>query len=164
MKRYIISLCLISATALVWCNFSSADETNQITATAENTKPANLQAEIVRAKTENKLLLLEFGSSDACPPCILFEREVASRPEFQAYENSNLVFVRIDLPFYKPLPPENTATNNILQRQFDINPLPTFIALDREGKEFWRQEGITRDQFTPKAFIALIESVKAKQK
>ncbi|HXI72222.1 MAG TPA: thioredoxin fold domain-containing protein [Verrucomicrobiae bacterium] len=164
MKRYILSLILISVTVWVWCNFSSAGETNQVVATAASTVPVNLAAEIARAKAENKLMLLEFGSSDTCPPCILFEREVASKPEFQAYEKSNLVFVHIDFPFYKPLPPENTATNNLLARQFDVNPLPTFISLGRDGKEFWRQEGIKQQQLAPKEFIALLESVKAKQK
>jgi thioredoxin-related protein len=164
MKRYILSLFLILATVWVWCNFSSAVETNRVAATAINTIPVNLPAEIARAKAENKLLLLEFGSSDACPPCIVFQQQVASQPEFIAYAKTNLIFVRLDYPMRSELPPDVLAANMALAQQFDAYGYPTFIGLDHEGKEFWRQEGIARDQMTPKTFIALIESVKAKQK
>ena len=151
----------------VWCNFSSADETNQFAAAA-NAKPVNLAAEIARAKAENKLLLLEFGSSDVCPPCIRFEEKVFSTPEFKAYEKSNLVFVRIDFPFKTEQTPAIRATNAIISKQFDQYFYPTFIALDGEGKDFWQmpEKGNLDpkwpvDIFTPKKFIAMLESLKA---
>ena len=169
MRRYIISLFLILATVWVWCSFGSAGEPNKAAAAAANAKPVNLAAEIARAKAENKLLLLEFGSSDACPPCIAFEREVFSKPEFLAYEKSNLVFVRVDFPFKTEQSPEVANTNRLLSLQFDAGGFPTFIALDYDGKELWRmpQKGeMTMDTrlFRPENFIALMESVKKKEK
>jgi thioredoxin-related protein len=169
MKRYILSLFLILATVWVWCNFSLAGETNKVASTAANTGPVNLPAEIARAKAENKLLLLEFGSSDACPPCMVFQQEVFSKPEFLTYEKSNLVFVRVDFPFKTELPPEVRGTNDLLAQQFEAYGFPTFIALDRDGKEFWRmpQKGeMTLDTrlFHPANFIALIDSLKQKDK
>lgn len=129
----------------------------------------NLSAEIARAKTENKLLLLEFGSSDSCPPCILFQKEVFSKPEFLAYEKSNLVFVRLDFPFRTTLPADVNATNVLLAQQFAASGFPTFIALDPEGNEFWRMPAkgdpnpsIETSLFQPKVFIALLESLKKK--
>ena len=114
-------------------------------------------------------MLLEFGSSDSCPPCILFQKYVFSQPEFLAYEKSNLVFVRLDFPQRTQLPPAIQATNVFLAQQFEAFGFPTFVALDHAGKELWRmpQKGeLTFESrlFQPKEFIALIESVKAKQK
>ena len=171
MKRYIISLLLILATVWVWCNFSSAGETNRVAATIANAVPVNLPAEIARAKAENKLLLLEFGSSDSCTPCILFQQKVFSKPEFLEYEKSNLVFVRIDFPLKTDLLPDTKATNALLSQQFDQYFFPTFIVLDGNGKEFWRipEKGNLQPEWpvdvnTPQQFIALLESVKKKEK
>lgn len=134
------------------------------TVTDTNAAPVNLQAEIQRANAENKMVLLEFGSSDACPPCVLMQQKVFSSPEFLNYEKSNLDFVRLDFPVNHDLRPDTKATNLLLVQQFDVTPFPTFIALDKNGKEFWRQEGVTAEQFEPANFIALIESVRAKEK
>jgi thioredoxin-related protein len=167
VKQKLFFLFLISSVVWIGCNRESSELTvdmDKAVVSDTNAPPVNLPAEITRAKTENKLLLLEFGSSDSCPPCVLFEQKVFSTPEFQAYDKSNLNFVRIDLPEKHELRPDTLATNLFLARQFDITPIPTFIALDKNGKEFWRQEGLTLQQFDPKEFIALIESVKAKEK
>jgi thioredoxin-related protein len=135
-----------------------------------NLTPVNLSAEIERARTQQKLLLLEFGSSDSCPPCIALEREVFSKPEFTAYEESNLVFVRLDFPFRSNLPADTQATNDLLARKFDVAVFPTFVALNSAGKELWRmpakddpKPGLDGRLFEPKGFIELIESVKQKR-
>jgi thioredoxin-related protein len=170
MKRNIFFLILIWAVILVGCNHSDLTvDMSKAVALDTNAPPVNLAVEIARAKTENKLLLLEFGSSDSCPPCVLFQQKVFSQPEFLAYEKSNLVFVRLDFPFRTSLRPDATATNNLLAQQFDAAGFPTFVALDKDGKEFWRmpQKGdLTLDTslFQPTNFIALIESVKKKEK
>jgi len=173
VKRNIVFFFLFSTAVWICCDFSSADDTNNPGATAipANAAPVNLPVEIVRAKAENKLLLLEFGSSDSCPPCILFQQHVFSQPEFLAYEKSNLVFVRLDFPQRTQLPPAVQATNVFLAQQFEAFDFPTFVALDRDGKEFWRMPEkdnpnptIDTALFDPKNFIALIESVKAKEK
>jgi thioredoxin-related protein len=170
MKRYIISLLLVLTAVEVWCNFSLAGDTNNSSATAvaTNAAPVNLTAEITRAKSENKLLLMEFGSSDSCPPCILFQQKVFSQPEFLAYEKSNLVFVRLDFPLNTDLPPQVQATNIFLAKQFDVFAFPAFVALDHAGKEFWRmpkndEMTIETRLFQTKEFIALLEDVKKKQ-
>src|SRR5437764_1293436 len=98
-----------------------------------DTKPINLAAEVTRAATENKMVFLEFGSSDACPPCEKFEKDVFSKPEFLAYEKSNLVFLRMDFPFRTTLPEDVKATNALVAKQFDTVGFPTFIALNRNG-------------------------------
>jgi thioredoxin-related protein len=163
VKRNILFLFLVSAaTILAGCN-------REATIGAALQTPINLPAEIARAKTENKLLLLEFGSSDSCPPCIVFQKEVFSKPEFLAYEKSNLVFIRIDFPFRTALPADANATNALLSRQFDVPGFPTFVALDHDGGEVWRMPAkgdlnpsLEKSLFHPKEFIALLESLKKK--
>ncbi len=137
-------------------------------ATPMNTTPVDLAAGIQRAKAENKMVLLEFGSSDSCPPCVQFERKVFSRPEFLAYAASNLVFLRLDFPFMTEPPPAVRATNELLLKQFEVEGFPTFIALDGSGKEFWRmprknEATLDTSLFNPRAFIDLIETVRKKQ-
>jgi thioredoxin-related protein len=164
MKRILFFLVLISTAALVGCDGQQITIDLSKAVADTNAPPTNLPAKIARAKNENKLLLLEFGSSDSCPPCIVLEQKVFSTPEFMTYEKSNLVFVRLDYPLKSELRPDTKATNTLLVQQFEAFAFPTFVALDKDGKEFWRQEGTTAQQFDPKEFISLLESVKAKQK
>lgn len=136
-----------------------------------NTPPVNLAAEVARANAQHKLLLLEFGSSDSCPPCVAFQKYVFSTPQFAAYEKTNLVFVRLDFPLKAALRPDTKATNDLLAVQFDVYAYPTFIALDKDGKDFWQlpkkndpDPALDTRLFQPKNFIDLLNSVKAKEK
>jgi protein disulfide-isomerase len=139
------------------------------TTTDTNAPPVNLAAEITRANAEHKLLLLEFGSSDACPPCERFQQEVFSTPQFEAFAASNLDFVRLDFPLKTDLRADTMATNTLLSRQFDQSVFPTFIALDGNGKEFWRMpKSLDEDPgfdalFAPTNFINLMEQLKQKE-
>ena len=139
-----------------------------------NAPPVDLAAEVAKARAGNKLLLLEFGSSDSCPPCVAMQKYVFSSPEFKAYASSNLNFVRLDYPQKVDLRPDTKTTNAILARQFSVDFFPTFVALDRDGKEFWHTPvedtngvvtgGITVGLLQPKNFIALVEDVRKKEK
>ena len=134
------------------------------TVTDTNVPPVDLAAEVVRARAEKKLLVLEFGSSDSCPPCVGLQKFVFSTPEFQAYAQTNLDFVRLDYPQWVDLRPDTQATNKILALQFNVEGFPTFVALDDAGKEFWRKAGVPVALFNPKNFIAQLEEVKKKEK
>src|SRR5450631_1505234 len=98
MKRNLFVLLTTLTMFLAGCGRQELTVDMSKTVTDTNAPPVNLSAEIARAKSENKLLLLEFGSSDSCPPCVLFQQKVFSSPEFLAYEKSNLDFVRLDYP------------------------------------------------------------------
>jgi thioredoxin-related protein len=100
---------------------------------------------------------------------VLFQQKVFSTPAFLDYEKSNLVFLRIDYPLNVHLRPDTQATNDILAQQFNINPFPTFIVLDKNGKEFWRMpstddSGIDVRLFNPTNFISLLTSVRQNEK
>lgn len=133
------------------------------TVTDTNAPPVNLSSEVLNANRENKLLLLEFSSSDSCPPCVLLQQRVFSTPEFKAFAETNLDFVRLDFPLKVDLRPDTVATNELLAQQFDGNAFPTFVALDKIGKEFWRQEGINMALLEPSNFINMLKEVRKKE-
>ena len=171
MKRYLFVLCLISTVFLGGCNNRDLTVDMSKTVTDTNALPVNLPAEVARAKSENKLLLIEFGSSDSCPPCVLLQQKVFSTPEFMAFEKTNLDFVRLDYPFRAVLRSETKATNDLLEKQFGVLGYPTFIALDRDGTELWRtpekdnaNPTLNTALFQPQKFIALLEVLKQKEK
>jgi thioredoxin-related protein len=175
MKRTFFLLCVVWSAALAQGRADDLTvDMDKATTLDTNAPPVNLAAEVARAKSENKLLLLEFGSSDSCPPCVLFQKRVFSQTEFKAYEKSNLDFIRLDFPFRASLRADTMATNNLLARQFEADGFPTFIALDKDGKEFWRMPKIAdlksgnfaldTTLFEPTNFIALIESLKKQKK
>lgn len=164
MKRILLFFVLILTAPLTGCSGQEVTVDMSKTVTDTNAPPVNLSAEIARAKKDNKLLLLEFGSSDACPPCVLMEQKVFSTPQFQAYAKNNLDFVRLDFPLKVDLRPDTAATNGLLEQQFDVTGFPTFFALDGNGKVIWAQEGVDGQQFEPTNFISLLEQVKQKKK
>jgi thioredoxin-related protein len=94
-----------------------------------------------QAKAENKLVLLDFTGSDWCPGCILFHDEAALSPKFAAYAKASLVLVQVDFPDKKPQSDALKATNDALQKKYDVEGFPTFILLNQDGKELGRQTG-----------------------
>ena len=171
MKRYLFFLCLISTVFLGGCDNRDLTVDMSKTVTDTNAAPVDLAAAVSQANAQHKLLFVEFGSSDSCPPCVAFQQHVFSTPEFAAYEKSNLVFVRLDYPLKVKLRPETAATNDLLAHQFGAYAFPTFMALDKNGKPFWQfpetndpNPEIDTRLFRPKYFMDLLNSVRKKQK
>ncbi|HTB82286.1 MAG TPA: thioredoxin family protein [Candidatus Sulfotelmatobacter sp.] len=169
MNKIVFLVPLIAGIAFIGCTPELKVDMSKAVVLDTNAPPVNLAEKIQTAKAENKLLLLEFGSSDACPPCVALQQRVFSTPEFMAYEQANLVFIRIDFPFKVTLPPPAHDTNELLEQQFKVFGYPTFIALNQDGKEVWRMpkspdEGIDLKIFSPTNFIAMIEGVKKHEK
>ena len=112
-----------------------------------------------QAKTENKLVLLDFTGSDWCGWCIKLNKEVFSKPEFKEYAKKNLVLVEVDFPRKKEISAAQKATNKALADKYKIQGFPTIIVLNGEGKkvgELGYMEG------GPKAFVAELEKLKKK--
>ena len=114
----------------------------------------------VQAKKENKQVLLDFTGSDWCGWCIKFNKEVLSTPEFAEYAAKNLVLVEVDFPRKKEQSAELKKTNSALGSKYKADGYPTFVVLNKHGKEIGRQEGYSAGG--PKAFIAKLEGFKAK--
>ncbi len=154
MKKSIIGL--FAATALLT---ASAAELNWLT------DAAKAQAQ---AKTENKLVLLDFTGSDWCGWCIKLNKEVFNTPEFAEYAKKNLVLVEVDFPRRKKLSDEQKQANEALSKKYGVEGFPTLILLDGNGKKLGelsysdgveKTENMDRSKLTakPAPFIAAIE-------
>jgi protein disulfide-isomerase len=88
-----------------------------------------------QAKSQNKLLLLDFTGSDWCGWCMKLEKEVFSQPKFKEYAEKNLVLVAVDFPRSKPQTDDVKKQNQSLQSKFQIQGYPTIIVLNGDGKK-----------------------------
>ena len=119
----------------------------------------NFDTAQARARSEKKLLLIEFTGSDWCPPCIMLGRQVFSQPEFKDYAAQHLVLLEVDFPRRKELSPEQRAANEKLAEQFGIEGFPTVIILDPSGRKIGELGYMPGG---PKPFIAALEELRAK--
>jgi protein disulfide-isomerase len=88
-----------------------------------------------KAKADNKLMLVDFTGSDWCGWCIRLDREVFTKPEFQAYAEKNLVLMEVDFPRGKAQTAEQKAQNQQLAMQHGVQGFPTIIVLNAEGRK-----------------------------
>ncbi len=110
-----------------------------------------------QAKTNKKLLLLDFTGSDWCGWCIKLEKEVFSQPEFKEYANKNLVLLELDFPRGKKLSATEQSQNEELAEQHGVQGFPTIVVLDSNGKKVG-ELGYTPGG--PSAFIAQLEKLR----
>jgi protein disulfide-isomerase len=125
---------------------------------AELAWSTDLPQALAKAKAENKSVLLDFTGSDWCSWCIKFKKEAVDTKEFQDYAAKNLVLVELDFPRQKEQPAELKAANQALGEKYKVDGYPTFVVLNKGGKEIGRQVGY--QEGGPKAFIAEIEGFK----
>jgi len=118
----------------------------------------NYEKALAQAKTENKSVLLDFTGSDWCGWCIKMVEETLSKPEFTDYAAKNLVLVEVDFPNKKKLSDETKKQNEELKKKFGARGYPTFVLVDKDGKELGKQVGYVEGG--PSAFIAKLESFK----
>ena len=125
---------------------------------AEATWLTDLPKAEAQAKTENKIVLMDFTGSDWCGWCMKFKKEVLDTPEFQAYAAKNVVLVELDYPNKIVQSDDLKRANAALKTQYDIHGYPTLVVLDQNGKEIGRQVGYAKGG--PAAFIAKLEGFK----
>lgn len=113
---------------------------------------------LAKAKAEDKAVLLDFTGSDWCSWCIKFKKEAIDTKEFQDFAAKNLVLVELDFPQKKQQSDELKAANQALAKKYNVEGYPTFVVLNKDGKEIGRQVGYQPGG--PKAFIAEIEGFK----
>ena len=110
------------------------------------------------AKSNNKLVFVDFTGSDWCGYCIRLDREILSKPAFKEYANKNLVLVEIDFPRAKPQSSDVRKQNQELAQQYEVQGFPTIVLLNGNGRTVWRYDGYFPDG--PDAFIAELEKAK----
>jgi thioredoxin-related protein len=114
---------------------------------------------LAKAKTENKMVLLDFTGSDWCSWCMKLDKEVFSKKEFKDYAKENLVLVEVDFPQAKRQPKKLKEQNEKLQSEYSIQGYPTIIVLNAEGKNVGKLGYMPGG---PAAFIAKLDGLKGK--
>ena len=118
----------------------------------------NYEKAVAQAKAENKAVLLDFTGSDWCGWCIKMVKETLSQKEFTDYAAKNLVLMEVDFPNKKQLSEEIKKQNAELQKKYEANGFPTFVLIDKDGKELGKQVGYLAGG--PAAFIAKLDGFK----
>jgi protein disulfide-isomerase len=116
---------------------------------------AALSAALSRARSENKMVLLDFTGSDWCGWCIKFDKDVLSTDKFAGYAKSKLVLVTLDFPSHIKQDAALKQSNAQLAKRFGVDGFPTFVLLNSAGKELGRQVGYLKGG--PDAFIAKLD-------
>ena len=127
---------------------------------AEATWLTDLPQAQTQAKSEKKIVLMDFTGSDWCGWCIKFKKEVLDTQEFQAYAAKSVVLVEVDFPNKKEQSADLKTANAALKAKYKIDGFPTLVVLDQDGKEIGRQVGYAEGG--PAAFISKLEKYKSR--
>lgn len=141
-----IAVCLLAGFA-VW----------QVSA-AEGPWLTDLPKAQAQAKTQKKMVLMDFNGSDWCPPCKALRKNVLSTPEFLDYAKKNLVLVDVDFPRHKEQTEEQKKANRKLAQEYNVEGFPTVIVLSSNGKELKKSVGYGGQ--SAKDFIAELQKLK----
>jgi len=112
-----------------------------------------------QAKTENKIVVMDFTGSDWCPACIALRKKVLDSKKFQTYAAANAVLVEVDFPDKKAQSGDLKKANEALKDKYKIDGFPTLVVLDQSGKEIGRQEGY--DGSSPQEIITALEKFRS---
>ena len=107
-----------------------------------------------QARSENKLILLNFSGSDWCGPCIRLHKEIFDDETFRNYADQNLVLVNADFPrlkknmLSKDQQQKNEALADLYNRE---GAFPLTLLVNAQGKVIKKWEGfpsVTAAEFT----------------
>jgi protein disulfide-isomerase len=127
---------------------------------SESSWGVDLSAALNRARSENKMVLLDFTGSDWCGWCKKFDKDVLSTDKFAGYAKNKLVLVTLDFPSHIKQDAALKQANEQLAKRFGVNGFPTFVLLNSAGKELGRQVGYLKGG--PDAFIAELDGFNRK--
>ena len=105
------------------------------TCVADTAWLTDLPAAQKQARTENKMVLIDFTGSDWCPPCIAMRKNVFSKKEFVDEASKKYILVELDFPKADKAEAEK---NQPFAEKYKIDGFPTVVLLNSEGKEFSR--------------------------
>lgn len=115
-------------------------------------------AALSHAKEKGLPIILVFTGSDWCGWCKTMDRNVFTKPEWEAYAKEAIVQVWLDYPRNKDLVPEKYRERNaVLKGEYGIRGYPTYIILDSNGDQVGKL-GAGRDK-TPESFKTELEKV-----
>jgi len=113
-----------------------------------------------KARTEKKMVLLDFTGSDWCGWCKKLKAEVFSTDDFANYAKTNLVLVEVDFPRNKQLSAAQTTANMALQAKYSVQGYPTIIVLNSQGTKVAQ---LGYQPGGPKPFLARLDRAKSQK-
>lgn len=93
----------------------------------ENVWITDYEVAFIKARNENKHVLINFTGSDWCGWCRKLDREVFSQSGFIEYAKENLVMLKLDFPRKTPQPREVKIKNRSYARRFGVTGYPTIL-------------------------------------
>jgi thioredoxin-related protein len=112
------------------------------------------------ARSEGKIILLNFSGSDWCGPCIKMHKDIFESKVFTTYADDHLVLLNADFPRLKKnqLTKEQQSKNDQLAEDFNKEgKFPLTLLLSAEGKVLKSWEGFP--QLTPEVFTEQVKAV-----
>ncbi|MCF8257053.1 MAG: thioredoxin family protein [Flavobacteriales bacterium] len=123
MRIKILSLALLLSTTAT----ALAQEVNWMT---------DFEQSKATAKSEGKVILMNFSGSDWCGNCIRLDKTLFQSAAFAEYAKEHLVLLKLDFPVKakNKLSPEQTKHNEQLAERYNSKgEFPTTLILDAEG-------------------------------
>jgi hypothetical protein len=116
----------------------------------------DLAAARAKAQAEHRDVLVSFTGSDWCGWCLILEKEVFLKPEFNAEAGKHFELVQLDFPSNKSKQdPEVAARYQAWKKELKSSSFPDILLLDEKGKVFgrmnYREGGV-------KPFLAHLEA------
>ncbi|TVQ38864.1 MAG: thioredoxin family protein [Spirochaetaceae bacterium] len=98
----------------------------------------DIEAALVRAEREDRVVFAYFAGSDWCGWCARLQAEVLDTQLFRDFARRYVVPLLIDFPRELPQTGEQQLANRVLARQFGVTGFPTIVILDSRGGEIHR--------------------------
>ena len=106
------------------------------------------------AKSEHKLILLNFSGSDWCGPCIRMHKDLFQSDNFTGYAGDHLVLVNADFPRLKKheLSKDQQSKNDKLADRYNkegVFPLTLILSADGKVLREWKGfPNLSAEEFT----------------
>jgi len=109
-----------------------------------------------KAKTEDRLLLMDFTGKGWCGWCTKLTNEVFDKPAFKEFADKNLVLLELDFQQPGKLPKDLEAQNTKLMKKYGVKGFPTIIVLNPAGEKVGQ---LGYQPGGPEAFIAKLKEM-----
>jgi hypothetical protein len=90
------------------------------------------------AHHENKDLLIDFGGSDWCEPCLLLKERVFTKDAFIERARDVFVLLDIDFPYRTPIAADRKQRYEELQGRYGIDTFPSIVLATPDGRPYAR--------------------------
>ena len=129
--RHPFYLAFLLTISMVACKSSEISQTTKVPDGIQFNKEAKFETFLATAKSENKLVFVEFYA-DWCTPCKMMEQQVFSDKSIGDFFNKKFVNVKVD---------SEKGNGPDLAAIFEVTALPTLLFLDEIGRVVERREG-----------------------